>query len=118
MRSFLWWVLVLTVAACGDDDGGGPPSILSRTPDVGAENVYVADPITVVFSEAIAPGASVTLTDGGGRTIDHQDSWSADQTTLTSIITARPAAPTAATIVISGAGDADGHVMPDATWSW
>lgn len=38
-----------------------PPTIISRTPDSGASNVSLTDPIQVVFSEALAP-ASVTAT--------------------------------------------------------
>jgi hypothetical protein len=114
-------LVVLLALGCGDDDGGSddtPPSIVSRTPDAAAQNVYVSDPIVVVFDEAIEGTPTIALTRADGTAIAHGATWSTDRMTLTLAINERPPAPQMLTLALSGVADAAGNVMADATWSW
>ncbi|HEX5060314.1 MAG TPA: Ig-like domain-containing protein [Kofleriaceae bacterium] len=60
MRRISWLV---AISACGFSGGNDskPPTVVSVSPGDGADGVWLHDPITVTFSEAIDP-ASVTAT--------------------------------------------------------
>jgi hypothetical protein len=104
------FALLLALGACGDDERG--LEIVARTPEIGARNVWIEAPITVVFSAPIVSEPVVTLDAA------HGVAWSADRTTMTLTLEERPATPWRAEITIVGAASADGRTLPETTWWW
>jgi len=64
-----------------------PPSVLSVTPTNGTKGVAIKSPLVVVFSEPIDPatidGATMTVSDSGGKPVNGTVAYNAATTTLT-----------------------------------
>ncbi|HWM88153.1 MAG TPA: Ig-like domain-containing protein [Kofleriaceae bacterium] len=113
------WALVAALMAggCGgDDDGGsdggggpgpdaspGPLTLIGRTPDRGAENVWVHDPIVLQFSHALDPDTvpgSVQVNTAGDP-VPFELELSADRTSLIATVTEPLATPAEVTISVA-----------------
>jgi hypothetical protein len=99
------------------------PQVVSRTPEPGAQDVWVKSPIQAVFSEPLKAStvsdASVRLTVGTvevARTV----SLSADGRTVTVVPGEDVVPPKSVAVVFSGeVTDLTGNPLPEtATWSW
>jgi hypothetical protein len=102
-----------------------PPTVMAQTPAPGAANVSVHAPITVQFSEAIAPETvddqSVTLSAGLNKTLPKTLALSADGTTLSLAPTSLSSLALPALVsggVNSGIKDLAGNPLQPAAWSW
>jgi hypothetical protein len=100
------------------------PEITNRSPASGATNVLFADPIQIVFSEALDPATvsgAVTLSSGAGA-IATTASLGADGKTVTVSLSDRHAVALPADVTVSVkatvADLAGNQVGPVATWSW
>ncbi|WP_426750835.1 Ig-like domain-containing protein [Myxococcus sp. Y35] len=100
-----------------------PPSIAHREPAAGAENVTVAHPIRVEFSEAIDPesiaGAHVELL-VNGTSVARTVSLSESQTTLEIHADAALTLPRQVEVVLSEVRDLAGNLLTTASsqWTW
>lgn len=124
MRLVCGWAVVVAVGlsagigCSGDDDddgddaddggepdaGTGPFLLVGRTPDRGAVNVWVHDPIILEFSHPLDPGTvgqdSISLR-AGERTLDFEIGLSADRRTLTARLSEPLVTPAEVTIAVA-----------------
>lgn len=101
-----------------------PPTVVTKTPAPGGANVSLYAPISVGFSEAVAP-ASVTSTTVtlkvGGADLAATRAVSADGKSLTVDITDKLALTLPATLAVgvtTGVQDLAGNAAVAADWSW
>lgn len=100
-----------------------PPQVVSRTPEPGAQDVWVKAPIQAVFSEPVKAGTltndSVRLTVGGAE-VARTVSVSADGRTVTVVPVVDVTPPKTAAVALSDAvTDLTGNTLAAPfTWSW
>jgi hypothetical protein len=101
-----------------------PPQVFTRLPDAGATQVLFADPMQIVFSEAIAPATiqgAITLSTGAGP-VAITSALGTDGKTVSISISDRHAVALPANIAVSLkptiADLAGNQIGTTASWSW
>ncbi len=94
-----------------------PMTIASRSPVAGATAVPRTSPVTVTFSDQLAPGATLTVSAPGG-TIAGTTSTSADGRTLSFTPSGTMAALTLHTVTVAGVVSVDGASLGTVSWSF
>lgn len=116
-------VATLTLGACAEVPPTAAPTVTERSPSPGAGNVWIGDPITVRFSEAMATdsGAPATLTTSTGAEVAVEWGWSSDARTLTGRVSEAPAVPAELTLALAPTlASASGRPLapPDDAHTW
>ncbi|HEY5928479.1 MAG TPA: Ig-like domain-containing protein [Kofleriaceae bacterium] len=79
--------MVVLLVSCSGDDDSSPPTVVAITPSDGAAEVWLHDPITVTFSEAIDPDSvsatTVVVTAEDGSVLPAAAALDATGTVLT-----------------------------------
>jgi hypothetical protein len=97
-----------------------PPTVVSRTPANAASNVFLADEISVTFSEPMLPSSLTTSTVqllDGIIPISRNATLNAAGSKLTIVPTALPGLPLTLTTAINGITDRAGNVLPNSSAS-
>lgn len=100
------------------------PTVTARTPAPDAQHVWVGNPITVTFSEAVAErtlsGTSVTLAVAGGADLDAELITNDGGEGLTVVPVALPEVPVQLELALDASiTDLAGNALvPPAPWSW
>lgn len=101
------------------------PTVISRVPAPGAENVRWRHPITVTFSEAMQlsslNAANVGYVSGGGTALAKSIRWSDDGKSMTVVPTAFADLPSMLSVSLpKDLADKAGNpiVLPDNKWEW
>jgi hypothetical protein len=97
------------------------PTLTSETPAADADNVWLYDPITLVFSEpldsATVNDAAISL-QAAGKELPKNVVLSADRSTVTLTVTSAPVTPAPITIDVKSSIQAGGVPFAGQTWSW
>ena len=113
--------------SCGDDDGasadgGDEFALTARTPGPDDGNVWVYDPITLVFSHVLDDGtvsdASIALS-VGSTPLAHDTVVSPEGNVVTLVISEPPPTPALVTVEVSDAlHDQEGNAFAGESWSF
>jgi methionine-rich copper-binding protein CopC len=115
-QSSNYWVDVVFQTSAADTT---PPTIMARTPAVGASGVPVTTSVTATFSEAVQESTiAVDVRDPSNNSVAGVKSYDAASRTVTFTPSSQLAASTTYTANVSGAKDIAGNTMAPVSWSF
>jgi hypothetical protein len=115
-QSSNYWVDVVFQSNAADTT---PPTIMARTPAVGASGVPVTTTVTATFSEAIQESTIVVdLRNPSNNSVAGVKSYDPGSRTVTFTPSSQLAASTTYTATVSGAKDTAGNTMAPVSWSF